>query len=390
MQNCLRICNKKQFLSFLVFFLIFLCSFAFKYSLCNAQILSRSSASFHFSDDADKDSLARAIQTSIDYVKKKQYATPYTLCGRQVGSRDILESLHHFYKIVKNTDAPEELAETLYRDFEVCLVTPDMESPDVLVTGYFEPLLDGSLEKRSPFLYPLYKVPPDLIVNHSASLRYGRQEGGRILPYWTRKEIETAKLLVGQELVFLADPIEAFILHIQGSGRVRLRDGRIRGVHFAAKNGRPYKSIGRLLADEGKMALATVTLPRIVKYLEEHPEDRQRILHHNESFVFFKWGDSGPVGSIGRELTPGRSVAMDQSCFPPGALFYLETQKPVVDEGGNIEGWIPLNRFVLNQDSGSAIKGFGRVDFFWGNGSYAEIAAGVMKEAGKVYFLLKK
>lgn len=146
-----------------------------------------------------------------------------------------------------------------------------------------------------------------------------------------------------------------------------------------------------MLVNEGKMTLEEVTMPAIRTYLAAHPQEIARILRHNESFIFFDWGGktASPTGSMGEPLTAGRSVALDQTCYPTGALGYLLSQKPQLAADNTIR-WQPMARFVLNQDSGSAIKGANRLDLFWGSDRYAEIAAGNMKQAGKLYFLIKK
>ncbi|MDH3393537.1 MAG: MltA domain-containing protein, partial [Desulfobulbaceae bacterium] len=219
-----------------------------------------------------------------------------------------------------------------------------------------------------------------------------RMRNGKVVPYWSRREIERSAKLKGLELVYLADPMDCFTLHVQGSGRIRLPDGTVRRVHFAAKNGRPYRSIGRLLVDEGKMSLEEVTMPSIRAYLAAHPKEVARVLQHNDSFIFFRWGGKAktPAGSLGEPLTAGRSVALDQSRYPAAALGYLLSEKPLVNRSGQITGWLPMSRYILNQDSGSAIKGARRLDLFWGGDRYAEIAAGNMKHPGQLYFLIKK
>jgi membrane-bound lytic murein transglycosylase A len=167
----------------------------------------------------------------------------------------------------------------------------------------------------------------------------------------------------------------------------------VRTVLYAGSNGRKYKSIGKLLADEGRIPLEDVTMPSIRRYLHEHLDEQQRILQYNERYIFFRLGEENEqnavVGSMGKELTPGRSAAFDQACFPYGIPAFLSTRKPVFADG-KISGWQPMKRFVFNQDSGSAIKGAGRLDLFLGNGPEAEAEAGVLKEQGSLYFILKR
>jgi membrane-bound lytic murein transglycosylase A len=162
-------------------------------------------------------------------------------------------------------------------------------------------------------------------------------------------------------------------------------------VRFAASNGHPYRSIGKLLVDEGRLILEEATLPGIEKYLHDHPEDMWRVLHANPRYIFFDWGkDEAIRGSAGMVLTPGRSIAVDPSAVPLGSVAFIMTRIPVFDEAGRLTGWRPLRRFVFPQDSGAAIKGPGRIDLFLGSGREARLAAGLMREDGDFYILLKK
>ncbi len=256
-------------------------------------------------------------------------------------------------------------------------------------------LFAGSLVKKKPFIYPLYQVPDDLVVDKNKDV--GRWQDGRFVPYWSRAEIESSGVLAGNEIVYLDDPIAAFILNVQGSGRIRLPDGAIRAVGFAGSNGRKYRSIGKLLVKRGVMDLAEVTMPKIISWLQANPSQVNPVLQYNERYIFFNFApvgkDSvpvGPVGSLGKPLTAGRSLALDKKCFPVPMVGFLETEAPYFDDAGKLAGWQPLHRFVVNQDSGAAIKGAGRVDLFFGSNGYAEKAAGVMKQPGKLFFLLLK
>ncbi len=349
-----------------------------------------------FRDDLDYESLAPAIDRSVDYLSRLPEKKTFALCGGEYSAGQLIESLLVFKRIIAQRPSPQELTAILTRDFVLCKAKGRDSDQRMFLTGYYEPLFKASLTQTALYRYPLYRPPPDLVSipgTQGGGRRTGRMENGSLVPYFTRGEIETGRLLAGQELVYLVDPVEAFILHIQGSGRVQLADGTLRRVQFAAKSGREYRSIGRLLVEKGIMRKEDATMPGIVRYLEEHPGEREKILHHNESFVFFRWGDdvaAGPLGCLGEPLTPGRSVALDQNCFPPGSLAFLATRKPIVDAAGEIIGWEPLHRFVVNQDCGSAITGPGRLDLFWGGGRYAEAAAGNMKHPGMLYFLVKK
>lgn len=265
-----------------------------------------------------------------------------------------------------------------------------------LVTGYFEPELAGSLVPHAAYGFPLYALPRDLEEGRIGDNGRRRvwQRRGFLFSYPSRDEIEETGLLHGSELVWLADPVERFILHIQGSGRIRLPDGGVRRVRYAGNNGHSYTSIGRVLVAEGRLSREDADLPGIQKYLREHPEEQKRILYQNERYIFFDWnnGDlaAGPPGSLGVPLTPGRSVALDPAVYPPGVIGFLDTTRPRFDARGELFSWVSLRRLVVAQDTGAAIKGPGRVDFFYGGGPYARQAAGVMRQPGRFFLLLHR
>lgn len=350
-----------------------------------------------FMDDHTLSSLEKAVSRSLDYLEKLPPDRPVAFSGQNCTVSQLIATLQTFLSVVRKSSTPEAFQRQIPRHFEVFQARGAdsvWRRGEMLITGYFEPTFDGSLTRSPEYRYPLYGVPPDLIISRDRTTgekTIGRLENDRLVPYWTRGEIEERDLLAGRELVYLADPVDAFVLHVQGSGKIRLRNGLVRGIRFAALNGRPYRSIGRLLVDEGRMSREEVDLPRIRQYLAAHPGERTRILHYNESFVFFQWGDGGgPVGSLGEVLTPGRSVAADQDCFPAGSLAFLQSQRPRLNRDGDVESWVPMSRFVLVQDSGSAIKGSARLDFFWGDSRYAGVAAGRMRHPGQLFFLVEK
>jgi membrane-bound lytic murein transglycosylase A len=212
------------------------------------------------------------------------------------------------------------------------------------------------------------------------------------LPYYDRRQIEKDELLEGRApvLAWLKDPVDLFFLQIQGSGRIFLDDGSVLNVHYDSTNGKPYRSIGKLLIDEGKIPKSEMSMQQIRSYLRNHPEERDTILFHNPSYVFFKLEPDGPIGYLQVKLTPGRSIAVDYRLFPLPALAYIEAEKPLVGGDGEIIRWERFSRFAVSQDTGGAIRGPARSDLFWGNGTYAEIAAGHMQHEGQLYFLVLK
>ena len=353
-------------------------------------------------DDMDHQSLILAATHHLDYLHTLS-PTAKIRIGTEIYSKAcLLESMETFLDLLKQRLCPAEFDQAVREKFILYQAggrntgKKNERQGEMLITGYYEPLLEGSLTKSGPFIHPLYAAP-DSLISYRDSVTgkkiSGRQESsGNNVPFWTRGEIEEGNLLAGSELVYLKDPVDAFILHVQGSGKIRLRDDSLRALQFAATNGREYKSIGKLLVDEDKMSREEATMPTIRNYLRQNPGEQKRILHHNPRFVFFQWNKKkdSPTGSIGLPLTAGRSIAVDPDTLPTGVMAYLVSQKPVLDRAGQVLKWEPMQRFVLPQDTGAAIKGAGRADLFWGNGHYAETAAGNMKEQGQLYFLVKK
>jgi membrane-bound lytic murein transglycosylase A len=353
-----------------------------------------------FRDDLDRESLARAVRKSLEYYARLPERTTYRLAAERFTVRDMKESLEAFREIVETSHSPAALERRVRETFDVYRASGSPSSGSVLFTGYYEPVLKGSAERSDRYRYPIYRKPDDSVVVQLGKFRdkyrnerlVGRLENGELVPYFSREEIDGAGALEnrGLEIAWFADPVDIFFLHIQGSGMICLPDGACFQVSYAQSNGRAYRSIGKLLIDSGKATRENLSMQGIKKYLREHPEEIEDILNYNESYVFFRTVEEGPVGSIGVALTGGRSIATDQAIFPRGALAFIKTRQPVIGPGGDIRSWVPFSRFVLNQDTGGAIIGPGRVDLFCGRGREAEITAGHLKEEGELYFLILK
>jgi membrane-bound lytic murein transglycosylase A len=263
------------------------------------------------------------------------------------------------------------------------------------VTGYYEPLLRGSRVPSQKYPVPLYRVPDDLLIVDLASvypelskLRLrGRLQGRRVVPYPSRSEISDANPLAGSELVWVDDPIEAFFLQIQGSGRVQFENGEMVRVGYGDQNGHPYRSIGRWLVEQGELTLDQASMQGIKSWSERNPARLKELLDRNPSYVFFRelpLGDpkAGPVGALGVALTPGYSLAADTRFVPPGALVVLATTEPTTGAA--------LTRPMLVQDTGGAITGPLRFDFFWGYGAEAGGRAGRQRSEGSAWVLVPK
>lgn len=267
---------------------------------------------------------------------------------------------------------------------------------DGLITGYYEPLLKGSRKSSGRYRYPLYVTPDELLVVdlgevypelRNMRLR-GRLQGRKVVPYYSRAEIENglgkgAAALQGRELVWVEDAVELFFLQIQGSGRVELENGEIMRVGYAEQNGHPYKSIGRLLVERGELALEKASMQGIKAWGQKNPNKLNELLQQNPSYVFFRELPAdlpGPLGALGVPLTAGRSIAIDPRAIPQGAPVFLATTWPNSDK--------QLQRLMVAQDTGGAIKGGVRADFFWGFGPEAGNQAGKMKQSGKMWVLM--
>lgn len=261
-----------------------------------------------------------------------------------------------------------------------------------LVTGYYEPLLKGDRVRTERARYPLYAAPDDLVTVDLAgvypelkSLRLrGRLVGNRIVPYATRKDIEGPGFN-GRAIAWAEDPVDLFFLQIQGSGRIELPDGSHMRVGYADQNGHPYLSVGRLLVERGELTLDQASMRGIKDWGARNPDKLPELLAANPSYVFFRElpdGLAGPLGALGVPLTAGRSIAVDPRFVPLGAPVFLATTQP--------NSTAPMNRLVMAQDTGGAIRGGVRADFFWGFGDAAGELAGRMKQRGRMWVLLPK
>lgn len=267
-------------------------------------------------------------------------------------------------------------------------------SNEGLITGYYQPLLKGSRKKSAKYPYPLYREPDDLISVELADaypeLKFkrvrGKLDGKKLIPYRTRAEIDTEPSpLAGTEILWIDDIIDVFFLQIQGSGVVQLESGEQIQVGYANHNGHPYQSIGRILVERGELTLDKASMQGIKNWARNHLDQLQDLLNSNPSYVFFRElpvGLPGPLGALGVPILAERSVAVDREFIPLGAPVFLSTTEP--------NRSTPLKRLMLAQDTGGAIKGGVRADFYWGAGDKAGAKAGAMKQQGKIWVLLPK
>lgn len=331
----------------------------------------------------DRQALLKSIDNSLRYLTSSAAAQAYQRYSVPGITRDrVRRSLVRFRQLLLKSRSPAELQAAVNREFVFYKSVGKDNQGTVSFTGYFEPIYAASLKPNAEYRYPLYRLPEDFE-------RWKK-------PHPTRAELEgedglgTSSPLRGQELVWLRDRLEAFLVQVQGSARLQLPNGKVMTVGYAGKTNYPYVSVGRELVKDSKLPLEGLTLPVLINYFRDFPAELDKYLPRNQSFVFFKETYGSPAtGSIGVPVTAERSIATDKSLMPPGALALINAPIPYPNTTGQLEPQM-VNRFVLDQDTGSAIKGAGRVDIFMGTGSQAGDRAGLINGPGELYYLLLK
>lgn len=352
-------------------------------------------------DSSTSEELLESIDRSLHYYQKAESAQSVTVGEDTYSNRQIQMSLSDFKNNLQQYGLNGNFFAYLRNNYDFY----KSAAREVLFTGYYEAMLKGSMEKSDRFKYPLYSTPDDLIridlhqfeilsniPNLPRWLRGRLTNSKRVVPYHSREEIDFQGELGGRdlEIYWIDNPIGVFFLHIQGSGIIQLESGETVRVNYDESNGHPYRAIGRWLVENNILPLKEITMQSIRQYLEKNPQKHEEIFSYNPSYVFFRTVKEGPMGAIQEPLTPFRSIATDLRLFPKGAICYIETEIPTFSGDGELTGWEKHSGFYLNQDTGGAIKGPGRVDIFCGKGEKAEWIAGHMKQKGKIYVLIKK
>ncbi len=332
----------------------------------------------------DRSTLLKAIDHSLRYLQTPRAAQDYQNYSVPGITRDrVHRSLRRFRQLLLQSASAPELATAVRREFIFYQSIGKDGQGTVAFTGYFEPTYIASRRPTGEFRYPLYRAPANL--------------GQWPRPHPTRLQLEGVDGLQsfrgplrGLELVWLRDRLEAFLVQIQGSARLQLMNGGVMTVGYAGKTAHPYTSIGKELVKDGKFRLEDLTLPRLLQYFQDYPQQLNTYLPRNQNFVFFRETYGAPAtGSLGVPVVAERSIATDKTLMPPGALALLQTQLPYPDASGQLVSQA-ANRYTLDQDTGSAIKGPGRVDIFMGTGPQAKARAGLINSPGQLYYLLLK
>jgi membrane-bound lytic murein transglycosylase A len=330
----------------------------------------------------DKQALIKAIDHSLYYLNTSKGRDDYQNYQIEGISRErVYNSLVRFRQLLVESRNAQELQNAVSKEFIFYKSVGDRDTGKVIFTGYYEPIYEASRVQTAEFRYPLYRKPKNLEqLKTTPRLDLEGKDGllGKESP------------LHGYELVWLKDRFRAFLVQVQGSARLQLTDGTTMTIGYDGSTDFPYTSIGKELVKDGKQPSEGLTLPILISYFQQYPQELDAYLPRNERFVFFKETNGAPArGSIGVPVTAERSIATDKSIMPPGALALIYTRMPYYNQKGELTTPF-VSRYVLDQDTGSAIKGPGRVDIFMGSGKLAGDRAGVIGWEGDLYYLLLK
>jgi membrane-bound lytic murein transglycosylase A len=330
--------------------------------------------------------LREAVGNSLNYLNKPSSKGYYPICG--ISHSRAVASLKKFAELLDSGLAGKQLNDAIQENFDVYASVGCDGEGTVLFTGYYTPIFDGSTVQTSKFQYPLYRQPEDLVKGADGEILGRRTMDGGVRKYPSRAVIENTNMLRGNELVWLGDAFEAYVAHVQGSAKIRMPDGEIVGVGYAANNGWEYKSISKAMVAEGTISEGQLSLSAMIDYFKRHADRVREYTRRNPRFVFFKGEDGPPRGSLNEPVTRMRSIATDKSIFPRGALTYVSTYLPRESRG--IISKSVYSGFALDQDTGGAIRAPGRCDLYIGVGDTAGKIAGMTYQEGRLYYLFIK
>ena len=330
--------------------------------------------------------LKLSIEKSLHYLTKPSSKQFFPVSG--ITHQRAVDSLTAFSYLLNSGLRGTDLNTAIRDKFDVYISVGCDNQGTVLYTGYYTPIFEGSFEPGTGFTYPLYKQPDDLVKGPDGEILGRRYDDGKIGPYPSRVVIEDAMLLRGKELVWLRDPFEVYIAHVQGSAKIRLPNGEITTIGYAANNGHEYKSISKALVKDGRISSSRISLAAMIAYFKNNPAQVAKYTRMNPRFVFFRKEHGEPRGSLNEPVTPMRTIATDKSIFPRGCLVFISTVLPQVKSGQVVLQ--PYSGFALDQDTGGAIRAPGRCDIYMGQGDTAGELAGRTYQEGKLYYLFLK
>jgi len=342
-----------------------------------------------------KELLKQSLLNQVARCKAQSGTDTWNFAGKAIPrSRYCIETANWFLALFEKGLSLNEVWAKAKNELEWYQSVGKPDTGEVQFTGYYFPVYRAKKKADAVFKYPVYGMPNDLVqVNVGGVKVWRRKVGNRYVPYYTREEIANGALRGrGLELGFLSNPVDPYILEVQGSGALLFDDGSGKAqrqiVNYGGQNGYTYVSLGKLMRAAGIPEIY-ISLQGIQKYFTEvHPEEWPQFSNQNPTFVFFKKDSIGPYGASNVVLTPKHSIAIDQKEFPMGAIGLVQTERPFRIEGDQAYDWRPFSQFVVAQDTGGAIKSPGRVDIFWGEGTYAEVTAGRTDRLGSLFFAL--
>jgi len=340
--------------------------------------------------------LRAAIDNSLNYLRKpssQQFfplrsGTQDQIIGGEITHTLAVDSLNAFAELLGSGLTGKQLNEAIREKFDVYISVGCDDRGTVLFTGYYTPIFDGSSVRTEGFRYPLYKMPVDLVKGFDGQILGRRGADGLLRQYASRAVIEDSKMLAGTELVWLGDPFEVYIAHVQGSAKVKQPDGQLITVGYAANNGYEYKSVSKELVKDGRISSDQLSLSAMIDYFKQNKDLVDTYVQRNPRFVFFKREDGEPRGSLNEPVTALRSIATDKSIFPRGCLTFISTTLPRAT-GGIVSNQF-YSGFALDHDTGGAIRAAGRCDIYMGQGDTAGKLAGQTYQEGKLYYLFLK
>lgn len=332
--------------------------------------------------------LKTATLNSLNYLSKpsSQQYYPYG----DINHDRVVKTLETFLTFVDSGIRPSELNGVIRAHFDVYMSVGWDGEGTVLFTGYYTPIFDASFERTERYKHPLYKMPDDLVKGPDGQTLGRRDETGQMTSYPDRATLEQSGMLEGTELVWLRDPFEVYIAHVQGSAKLRMPDGEVITVGYAASSGHDYVSVAQALVADGKIPSDQMSLGAMIDYFHRHPDQIDRYTQRNPRYVFFRVAEDTPHGSLNEPVTPMRTIATDKTIFPRASLAFISTTVPQPGRRGTATRREPYEGFVLDQDTGGAIRAPGRCDIYMGQGDEAGHLAGQTYQEGRLYYLFLK
>ena len=325
---------------------------------------------------SDMNGLLEAIEHSLNYMAKPSSSAFYPY--GDITHEHAIKSLQELKKIATAGLSPQQMNTVLREKFDTYISVGCDDQGTVLFTGYYTPIFNGSPIRTDIFKYPLYKSPNDLLKGPDGAILGQKGTDGQIRQYPSREDIQKSNILAGNELVWLSDPFEVYVVHVQGSAKIRMPDGQIETVGYAAHNGWEYQSIRQKMIADGKFTEKNINMKAMIDYFKTHPNEVDMYVNKNPRFVFFKSEEGDPRGSLNESVTPFRTIATDKTIYPRAMFAFtaVDIDRPI--------------GFVLDQDTGGAIRAAGRCDVYMGVGDHAGELAGKTYREGQLYYLFIK